>query len=380
MDPAAALAEMDELVEEVLLRSPPDDPAHLVRAALVCKRWCRILADAGFRRRFRKLHRTPPMLGILHRHTHASYVTTFTATSSFRPRNGDLLRDWCALDSRHGRVLLAGLPLRDDPSENNLSVWDPVTGEQLELPEQPQHPNRVPFGWNATVLCPDGACDHLDCGRGPFLVVVVGTDFDGGFVYAYSSEAGAWRDPTYAAHYGGDPLNFFFFDPCAYVENALYFMFHRDMKPGILEYNLGTHEISQDLLPHYLDRGVLTTTENGGLGFAAVDWSRLYLWSREAGRDGYPIWAQSRTIELNTMFPADCPLLSSCMIGSVHGLHVFFVSTVDGIFSIDLKSGRMRKVCKERDIENFVSYMSFCTPALGEIFTVEGPSAGVSSA
>ncbi|OQU84206.1 hypothetical protein SORBI_3004G011433 [Sorghum bicolor] len=54
--PAAAL--MDELVEEFLLRLPPDDPASLVNAALVCKRWGRLIAGPAFRRKFRKIHRT----------------------------------------------------------------------------------------------------------------------------------------------------------------------------------------------------------------------------------------------------------------------------------------------------------------------------------
>jgi len=35
--PAPPAALMDELVEEILLRIPPDDPARLLRAALVCK-------------------------------------------------------------------------------------------------------------------------------------------------------------------------------------------------------------------------------------------------------------------------------------------------------------------------------------------------------
>ncbi|CAN6212952.1 unnamed protein product [Urochloa humidicola] len=132
MDPAAALAGIDDLVEEILLRSPPDDPARLVRAALVCKRWCRILADAGFRRRFRERHRTPPMLGLLLRNE--SSATSFTATSSsFRPRSGDLCGRR-ALDSRHGRVLLARLPLLHTRLENDLSVWNPITGEDLEHP------------------------------------------------------------------------------------------------------------------------------------------------------------------------------------------------------------------------------------------------------
>ncbi|KAL6647168.1 hypothetical protein ACP70R_014605 [Stipagrostis hirtigluma subsp. patula] len=56
---------MEELVEEILLRFPPNDPASLVRAALVCKPWRRLVSDPGFRRRFRLFHRNPPMLGFL---------------------------------------------------------------------------------------------------------------------------------------------------------------------------------------------------------------------------------------------------------------------------------------------------------------------------
>ncbi|KAL6647160.1 hypothetical protein ACP70R_014597 [Stipagrostis hirtigluma subsp. patula] len=41
---------VDDLVEEVLLGCPPDDPARLVRAALVCKRWRCLVAGPGFRR------------------------------------------------------------------------------------------------------------------------------------------------------------------------------------------------------------------------------------------------------------------------------------------------------------------------------------------
>nr|CAB3455562.1 unnamed protein product [Digitaria exilis] len=94
MDPAAAVAGMDELVEEVLLRSPPDDPAHLARAALVCRRWCRILTGPGFRRRFREHHRSPPMLGCFHRPflnvPDSGAPCGFAPTASFRLRNAGL--------------------------------------------------------------------------------------------------------------------------------------------------------------------------------------------------------------------------------------------------------------------------------------------------
>jgi hypothetical protein len=44
---AMAVLMMDELIEEILRRLPPSEPACLVRAALVCKRWFGIVSDAG---------------------------------------------------------------------------------------------------------------------------------------------------------------------------------------------------------------------------------------------------------------------------------------------------------------------------------------------
>ena len=56
---------MDELVEEILLRLPSDEAAQLVCAALVCKHWCRLVTDPGFRCRFRQFLRTPSRLGLI---------------------------------------------------------------------------------------------------------------------------------------------------------------------------------------------------------------------------------------------------------------------------------------------------------------------------
>ncbi|GJN10438.1 hypothetical protein PR202_ga28532 [Eleusine coracana subsp. coracana] len=160
---------MVELVEEVLLRFPPDDPASLVRAALVCKEWHRIVAGLGFRRRFREHHRTPPMLGVLcdlREGKGLHYVSRFIPTSPCPPHAAHY--GWRTLDARHGRVLRCCLPWFD-----RLEVWEPVTGEHCELFNMPFLKT---LSFNAAVLCSaHGACDHLDCQHG-FLVVLVDSE------------------------------------------------------------------------------------------------------------------------------------------------------------------------------------------------------------
>ncbi|CAL5078089.1 unnamed protein product [Urochloa decumbens] len=55
----------DDAMAEILLRLPPDDPACLVRASLVCKPWRRIASSAAFLRRYRRFHRSPPPLAFI---------------------------------------------------------------------------------------------------------------------------------------------------------------------------------------------------------------------------------------------------------------------------------------------------------------------------
>jgi hypothetical protein len=97
---------LDEIVEEILIRVPPDDAARLLRAALVCKHWARLLADCGFRRRYRERHGgLPPLLGFL-----ANIFTTggsarFVPTLAFSPARARH-RNYRVHDARHGWVLL----------------------------------------------------------------------------------------------------------------------------------------------------------------------------------------------------------------------------------------------------------------------------------
>ena len=48
---AGAAMEVDDTL--VLILERIDSPVSLLRAAATCRRWCRVIADAGFLRRFR---------------------------------------------------------------------------------------------------------------------------------------------------------------------------------------------------------------------------------------------------------------------------------------------------------------------------------------
>ncbi|KAL6880704.1 hypothetical protein ACP4OV_012269 [Aristida adscensionis] len=179
-------------------------PERLTRAALACKRWCRLVSDPGFRRRFRERHRTPPLLGVLlnSRDNDGRGITRFVPkTSSFLPPRPEL-RGWWARDSRHGRVLLHRQPWRwrhPFQSAGFLAVWEPIADELRELPAPPRR--MISWSWNVAVLCAAMDCDHHDCSRGHFLVVLAATDFYGRVFEScvYSSEANAWSEPTSAA-------------------------------------------------------------------------------------------------------------------------------------------------------------------------------------
>ncbi|CAN6202904.1 unnamed protein product [Urochloa humidicola] len=104
---------IDDAITEILLRLPPDDPACVVRASLVCKPWRRLLSDPVFPRRYREFHGAPPLLGFLsNTNTYSNNLSVYR----FVPTAGAAppfplppLEEWgrgCVVDCRHGRVLV----------------------------------------------------------------------------------------------------------------------------------------------------------------------------------------------------------------------------------------------------------------------------------
>ncbi|OQU81126.1 hypothetical protein SORBI_3006G013600 [Sorghum bicolor] len=234
----------------------------------------------------------------------------FVPTSSCRPPRANH-RGLRSFDARHGRVLL-----HHGGAYTDFIVWDPITDQRVELPSPPCY-GRL----KATVLCAaTGVCNHLDCHRGPFIVVLMGTNGEGMFCCIYSSES--------------------------------------------------------DFVPIEL-----TTLEDGRLGFARVEKStELCLWSRGEGDDDVEGWTLCKVIDLKGLFPlVDSFDLKNCLVGFAESVCVAFVAVQGGLFTIDMKSGLMKNVSVGSDICCAVPYINFCTPALEAPSRDDGQRVGISS-
>ncbi|CAL5077726.1 unnamed protein product [Urochloa decumbens] len=354
----------DELVDLILLRLPPSDPGSLVRAALVCRTWRRLLSAPAFRRRFLDFRRrSPPMLGFLYRAA-PGHGARFMPTPSFRPPfAGGRPAAWRAVDARHGRVLyFDGESVPFEPVLVDLVVSHPFTGEERRI-TTPRNFFRH-CSWSGALLCAALGCGHLDCPpAGPFAVVFVGTDEgeERTRAYHYSSESGKWSNAAFIDH----PTDRVTEGRSVLVENAVYFIWEESN--GILQYDLGKQELSMISLPPVCKDWFVAvmTAEDGGLGFAIVKDFKLHMWSREQGPDGSG-WAQRRVVELKSVAP-DCSLstLPSNVVPFASGDSVIFAFTRDvGVFAIDVKSGRITKVCKVGAVYGVVPYICFYVPAL----------------
>ncbi|PUZ57183.1 hypothetical protein GQ55_5G412900 [Panicum hallii var. hallii] len=355
---------MEELVEEILLCIPPDEPAHLIRAALVCKDWCRIISDGGFRRRYRRFHRTPPLLGYIIE----EYITApkFVPTTTFSPPPLPATRSFRAVDCRHGRVLMTDI--HGDPP--GFIVWDLITGNgpRLSINIPAYFPHEYLCTSTGAVLCARHGCDHLDCHDGPFLVVFVGSydddDAANNDMYTsasvYSSETGAWSAQTPSVDYELLGLG----EPCLLIGDALYVTLFSS-RIEILKYDLGGHGLSVIDTP--VMRGVAVPMDiDGGLGLVEYDHGCIYTWSRQA--DGG--WVRHNVAELQTIYFPRCNRYNKFgMIRFAQETNTVLFSLDDyidqGVFALDLKSRQVTKVGETRAY-NILPCMSFYTPDLAK--------------
>ncbi|XP_037442046.1 uncharacterized protein LOC119310380 [Triticum dicoccoides] len=346
-----------ELVQEVLLRLPPEEPAWLVRASAVRKPWRRILANDGFRGRYREFHGAPPVLGIVQEDASFLPISALPA-HPVRPRWAKVK----ALDCRHGRYLFESYSRYFGEGEPvYITIADPLTGHELRL--------RTPVDdgvlwFSAAVLCAAQGCDHHGCQGGHFRVVILTTNHQKKVTsgWMYSSETRVWSDLTSAHHPNITKYTFNRGSPSVLVGDALYF----DLD-GIIECQLGTLNLSMFERPTDA-KGRLMTVEDGGLGFAAVvDVTNLAIWSMQTGPEGAMGWGKLRVIDLTTLLPdtALCiPAPEDGISGIAEGTQIIFVSMCDrnGTYMVDLKSRRVRKVSDPG--RKVFPYMRFYIPAM----------------
>ncbi|KAG2631415.1 hypothetical protein PVAP13_2NG027500 [Panicum virgatum] len=355
---------MDDLVGEILLRLPPDEPEHLFRAALVSKPWLRLLCAAAFRRRYRAFHGAPPLLGLLHKCQvlEGDPAPCFASTTSLPlpdfPHPSSDGRRTRPLDCRHGHVLVH--MLEEDPTMGLLPDIDWLI-------------------YSAAVFCAADGCDHLDCHGGPFRVVFVAThDYkDTPSVPNYKSFQESWRvkSEAYVQHMrdGNAVVRPRYYTSYlqprrgTLVGDAIYFTIRVDNT--IIKYEWDQNCLSMIKPPtqntYYI---ALMAMEDGSLGFSCIEGSSLYLWSRKVNSEGAAEWVQCKVIELETIIPGSNDL--AIVVGFAEGVGVIFISTGVGLFTIELKSGRVRKVDKLEVYFSVLPYMSFYTPDRGRLLSL----------
>ncbi|TVU13282.1 hypothetical protein EJB05_40819, partial [Eragrostis curvula] len=379
--PPSPVALMEELIEEILLRFPPDDPAPLFRAALVCKAWCRLISAAAFRRRFRKIHRTPPLLGLICLGGGTSSLTgfsiektQFTPTSTFRLPSAKI-SNWRVIDALHGRILFRDMVSLGSSGCSEFVVWSPITGGEVRrLPM----PCLRSMSWSAALLCASTVCDdhHLDCGYGAFAVVLVATHSNKGLtsVYIYSSEQHVWSEPISNQDWsvqviggaGGST---------AIVGKTVYFRCVHERTSKLLAHELCKQQLSFVSLPSVgridvYDSFALKKADEGKLGLLMVrEDAKLSMWSREAAPDGDADWTLQRVFELDKMLPP-WVLWYHYKLFAAPSSNDVFVLKVDGLlFTLDLKSGRVTELLlhgwrADKDISHVFPYISFCIPCI----------------
>ncbi|KAM3411050.1 hypothetical protein ACQJBY_002971 [Aegilops geniculata] len=362
---AAELGEIEELVEEILIRLPKDEPGNLLRSSLACKPWRDLLASHAFRRHHGDFHQTPPMLGFLRDCPELSIE--FFPTTDFLARGPDPQHQYAVEDCRHGRVLLRYFD--EDEDMPLLVVWDPMTGSETVLGSLEMSEKARSF---ASVICAADSCRHGDCHSGPFRVVFVTLHQEEEIATAsvYSSETASWSSSA-VTDVGTFEDEVYFSMPSVLAGDALYFLLFRGQDVegcSLLKYDLGTSCLSEEM-QDASDNPILMVGEDGRLGIAHLFFFCLSVWWREVDPDGVVSWTQRREIDLETLLPTSDFTESPELVGSIEGTDIIFATTNLGTYEIDLKSLKSpfkmlsSKLCLHPNIKwTLFPYVSFYYP------------------
>ncbi|CAL4932731.1 unnamed protein product [Urochloa decumbens] len=346
---AATLPDSDDLLLEILLRLQPL-PSSLPRASLVCKRWHRLVSDPGFLRRFRAHHRPPPVLGFF-TSLEGEFVPTLDPPNRIpaarltlppHPAHVSLF-----IGCRNDVALLISLDLKQ------IIVWNLVTAHQCGVPYPSLHPLIGAVVRSARYDGQSSLC--------PFkLVFLCADNVHGRFVRLYESQSGAWGSmiPTTV-----EIFDVFLMAANVLVGNALCCLLRSG---SILKVDLDTQNVaviekpvgitSDHLLLQYSFQ--ILQTEGNGLGLAVVSaHNKVQLWERNTSSDGDERWFLQKTIRLDTLLSLEPSMGREVpmIVGFAEDANVIYVSTYDGLFSIELRSMEFRKISEN-------SMRTYCYP------------------
>ncbi|CAL4970919.1 unnamed protein product [Urochloa decumbens] len=358
--------ENDDLLSDILLRLPPS-PSSLPRASLVCRRWCRLVSDPAFLRRFRARHRrSAPLLGFF---TRASRNVLFTPTleppDRLPPGRFSLeLGSRCRiLGCRHGLVLIHNwLDLQ-------LLVWDPITGDLSRVAVPPE------FGDGGSAVVEDGAVlraasDVVHGGEDhpiPFLVALVGNDreFTRAFACVYPSETGEWGNLISTACPSMNPL----YIPSTLVGSSLYWLFCMD--PYILEFDLDRQclaviRVPLNCCPYDNICHWVVPAEGGGLDILCLSGHSAQLWMKKTHRDGVTGWVRQRTIKLDEHLSLnpDERISPPYILGFAEDRNVYFLMSNTGVFMVQLESMQIKKLFRPSDCSVYHPFASVYTAGM----------------
>ncbi|CAL4941154.1 unnamed protein product [Urochloa decumbens] len=370
--PATTL-EDNNLLSLVLCRLPSVPPS-LLRTSLVCKSWHSLISDPHFIRNFRAHQKKPPLLGFFSDNLGKIEFTTVLGPSDSIPAERFSLPlpvhpGSCVLRSHHGHVLVL------NQVQRYFLVWDPVTGEQLNVAFPPALDGNMVFILDGGVVCAATDRDHVHgaCHSDPFRLVFIGVLGAHIIASVYSSETLAWGNlfsimqPPYVVRIS-------FNCPSTLLGNSICMSLFGE-KTLILQFDWGRGNLALIDIPsdaHQFDAlnsgmchfMITPADDSGGLNFYLLSTFSIYVWKRVFNRVGIARWVRGNTIELGNLC-SQKPTMRLSILGLDEDNNMILKFTDSVVFTVNLESMEFKTLSTELPCSfYFHPFKSFYTPGI----------------
>ncbi|KAF7086352.1 hypothetical protein CFC21_089646 [Triticum aestivum] len=345
--PSAPPLDDEDLLREILLRLPLQ-PSFLARASSVCTRWRGILSDPQFRKRFRRHHGKPLLLGFFAGPVSREHIFTPVLDSPDRipaarfsltmPQSRGPFDRWDLVGCRHGLAVLI------NKCREEVVVSDPLTGRQQRV--------RFPRGHV-----------HGDCLSSPFKLFLIRNGDMRTLGSLYDSVSGVWGNIFSATTnsicsirssiFAGNAL-------CWLISGGAVLVFDLEMQNlSVIEKPAENHVVANSCFQ-------LVRMEDGGLGLAVLSKLTIQLWVRNTNHDGVVGWVLlQKTIPLDGMFKRRMcsDQKGALFVGYDEDTNVIVLTTMIGNFMLQLDSMQLKHIIKRNDIcfDTFYPYTNFYT-------------------